>query len=47
MTHPSLRIIREEHMALAAMVRSLGMMLDRGDVGRQFASWLDERHVVS
>ena len=30
MTHPSIRIIREEHMALAAMLRSLGMMLDRG-----------------
>jgi hypothetical protein len=29
MTHPSIRIIRDEHMALAAMLRSLGMMIDR------------------
>ncbi|MEO6293226.1 MAG: hemerythrin domain-containing protein [Burkholderiaceae bacterium] len=30
MTQQSLQIIRDEHMALTAMLRSLGMMLERG-----------------
>ncbi len=30
MTHESLRIIREEHAALAAMLRSLMLMVQRG-----------------
>ena len=30
MVHESLRIIREEHSALAAMLRSLTMMVERG-----------------
>lgn len=30
MTHTSIQIIRDEHASLAAMLRSLGMMLDRG-----------------
>ena len=51
MTHPSIRIIRDEHMALAAMLRSLGMMLDRGtshepevffDVVRAMLFYIDE-----
>lgn len=51
MTHPSIRIIRDEHMALAAMLRSLGMMLDRGpshepevffDVVREMLFYIDE-----
>ena len=32
MTQQSLQIIRDEHAALAAMLRSLGMMVDRGPV---------------
>ena len=51
MTHPSIRIIHDEHMALAAMLRSLGMMLDRGpghepevffDVVRAMLFYIDE-----
>lgn len=51
MTHPCIRIIRDEHMALAAMLRSLGMMLDRGtshepevffDVVRAMLFYIDE-----
>jgi len=30
MTHESIGIIRDEHTALAAMLRSLGMMVERG-----------------
>jgi len=40
MTHESLRIIREEHAALAAMLRSLTLMVERGprkDVGNYFS----------
>lgn len=40
MTHESIRIIRDEHMALAAMLRSLGMMIDRGP-GAEPASFFD------
>ncbi|MDO9196070.1 hemerythrin domain-containing protein [Rhodoferax sp.] len=32
MAHESIRIIRDEHAALAAMLRSLGMMVERGPV---------------
>ncbi len=32
MAHESIRIIRDEHAALAAMLRSLKMMVDRGPV---------------
>ena len=32
MTHESLRVIRDEHAALAAMLRSLQMMVERGPV---------------
>lgn len=51
MTHQSIRIIRDEHMALAAMLRSLNMMLDRGpspkaepffDVVRAMLFYIDE-----
>jgi hemerythrin-like domain-containing protein len=51
MMHPSIRIIHDEHMALAAMLRSLGMMLDRGpgrepedffDVVRAMLFYIDE-----
>lgn len=51
MTHPSIRIIHDEHMALAAMLRSLGMMMDRGpgtepevffDVLRAMLFYIDE-----
>ncbi|MDO8767858.1 MAG: hemerythrin domain-containing protein [Burkholderiaceae bacterium] len=51
MTHESIRIIRDEHMALAAMLRSLGMMIDRGpseepgvffDVVRAMLFYIDE-----
>lgn len=51
MTHPSIRIIHDEHMALAAMLRSLGMMIDRGpaqepevffDVVRAMLFYIDE-----
>ncbi len=40
MSHASLRIIREEHAALAAMLRSLQLMVERGpkkDVDRFFS----------
>ena len=33
MVYPALQIIRDEHNALAAMVRSLGMLVDRGPQG--------------
>ena len=51
MSHPSLRIIRAEHAALAAMLRSLSMMLQRGphnepeqffDVLRAMLFYIDE-----
>ena len=51
MTQESLRIIRDEHMALAAMLRSLGMMVERGpandaetffDVLRAMLFYIDE-----
>ena len=32
MAHESIRIIRDEHVALSAMLRSLGMMVERGPV---------------
>jgi hemerythrin-like domain-containing protein len=33
MVYPALQTIRDEHNALAAMVRSLGMLVDRGPLG--------------
>ncbi len=51
MTHESLKIIREEHTALAAMLRSLSMMVQRGpqddadgffDVLRAMLFYIDE-----
>jgi hypothetical protein len=30
MVHESIRIIRDEHAALAAMLKSMGLMIDRG-----------------
>lgn len=51
MTHESLRIIRDEHAALAAMLRSLSMMVQRGpenepdqffDVLRAMLFYIDE-----
>ena len=51
MTHPSIRIIHDELMALAAMLRSLGMMIERGpaqepevffDVVRAMLFYIDE-----
>lgn len=51
MTHQSIRIIHDEHMALAAMLRSLSMMIDRGlgkepdvffDVVRAMLFYIDE-----
>lgn len=51
MTHQSIRIIHEEHMSLAAVLRSLGMMIDRGpseesevffDVVRAMLFYIDE-----
>ena len=51
MAHESMRIIRDEHAALAAMLRSLGMMVDRGpgnepetffDVLRAMLFYIDE-----
>ncbi|MEO8247911.1 MAG: hemerythrin domain-containing protein [Burkholderiales bacterium] len=51
MDHLSLQIIRQEHMALAAMLRSLVLMLDRGpdgdedrffDVVRAMLFYIDE-----
>ena len=40
MTHESLRIIRDEHAALAAMLRSLSMMVQRGP-GAEAAQFFD------
>ena len=40
MTHESIRIIRDEHAALAAMLRSLGMMVERGP-GKEPESFFD------
>jgi len=51
MTHTCMRIIREEHASLAAMLRSLTMMLERGpgdkpdvffDVLRAMMFYIDE-----
>lgn len=51
MTHQSLQIIRDEHAALAAMLRSLSMMVERGpgddpaayfDVLRAMLFYIDE-----
>jgi len=51
MTHPSIRIIREEHAALSAMLQSLRMMIQRGpkdaperffDVLRSMLFYIDE-----
>ena len=51
MAHESMRIIRDEHAALAAMLRSLGMMVERGpgnepeiffDVLRAMLFYIDE-----
>lgn len=51
MTHQSIRIIHDEHMALSAMLRSLRMMIDRGpgkesevffDVVRAMLFYIDE-----
>ena len=51
MTHESMRIIRDEHAALAAMLRSLSMMVQRGpgnepeqffDVLRAMLFYIDE-----
>lgn len=51
MTHESMRIIRDEHSALAAMLRSLSMMVQRGpadepeqffDVLRAMLFYIDE-----
>lgn len=51
MTHESIRIIREEHAALSAMLRSLSMMVQRGpdndseqffDVLRAMLFYIDE-----
>lgn len=51
MTHESIRIIHDEHAALAAMLRSLGMMIERGpdtkpenffDVLRAMLFYIDE-----
>lgn len=51
MVHESIRIIRDEHAALAAMLRSLGMMVERGpgnepenffDVLRAMLFYIDE-----
>lgn len=40
MTHESIRIIRDEHAALAAMLRSLGLMVERGP-GHEAESFFD------
>jgi hemerythrin-like domain-containing protein len=40
MTHESIQIIRDEHAALAAMLRSLGMMVERGP-GKEPQSFFD------
>ena len=51
MAHESIRVIRDEHAALAAMLRSLAMMVDRGpadepesffDVLRAMLFYIDE-----
>ena len=51
MTHSSLQIIHDEHVTLAAMLRSLGMLVDRGpgdepeqffDVLRAMLFYIDE-----
>ncbi len=51
MVHESIRIIRDEHAALAAMLRSLGLMVERGpnthadsffDVLRAMLFYIDE-----
>ena len=51
MSHESLRIIRDEHAALAAMLRSLSLMVERGpdsdpekffDVLRAMLFYIDE-----
>lgn len=51
MTHESIQIIRDEHVALSAMLRSLGMMVERGpgnepesffDVLRAMLFYIDE-----
>ena len=51
MTHESIRVIRDEHAALAAMLRSLNMMVERGlvdgpatffDVVRAMLFYIDE-----
>ena len=51
MAHESIRVIRDEHAALAAMLRSLGLMVDRGpadepenffDVLRAMLFYIDE-----
>ncbi|MDH4479569.1 MAG: hemerythrin domain-containing protein [Rhodoferax sp.] len=34
MSHPSIRIIQEEHSALTAMLRSMGMLVQRGPADR-------------
>jgi hemerythrin-like domain-containing protein len=40
MVHESIRIIRDEHAALAAMLKSLGLMVDRGP-GKEVESFFD------
>ena len=51
MTHTSIQIIRDEHSTLSALLRSLGMMVDRGpahqpeaffDVMRAMLFYIDE-----
>ena len=51
MTHPSIRIIHDEHAALTAMLRSMGMLVQRGpqdrpeqffDVMRAMLFYMDE-----
>ncbi len=51
MVHESIRIIRDEHAALAAMLKSMGLMIDRGpadnaggffDVLRAMLFYIDE-----
>ena len=51
MTHESIRIIQDEHAALAAMLKSMGLMIDRGptdnsnnffDVLRAMLFYIDE-----
>ena len=40
MVHESIRIIKDEHAALAAMLKSLGLMVDRGP-GKEAESFFD------